>query len=47
MHQRNEELVRGLREQEEMVAAERLRVDRRAQAKMHEFANLTVELLVG
>ena len=43
----NEELACGLQEQEEVVAAERLRADRRAQAQMREFANLTVELLAG
>ena len=30
-----------------MVADEWLRVDRRAQAQMHEFPNLTAELLAG
>ena len=30
MRQHNEELARGMREQEEVLAAERLRVDRRA-----------------
>ena len=30
-----------------MVATERLRVDRRSRAQTEEFANLTVELLVG
>ena len=30
MRQRNEELARGMQEQEEVVAAERLRADRRA-----------------
>ena len=29
------------------MAAEQLRADRRAQAQMHEFANLTAELLAG
>ena len=47
MRLRNEELTRGLQEQESVVAAERLRVDRRAQAQMREFANLTAELLAG
>ena len=43
----NEELMCGLQAQEEVVAAERLRGDGRAQAQMREFANLTAELLVG
>ena len=47
MRARNKELVRRLREQEEVAAAERLRADRRAQAQMREFANLTAELLAG
>ena len=34
MRQCNEELARGMREQEEVLAAERLRVDRRAQAQI-------------
>ena len=37
IHQRNEELTHGMREQEEVVAVENLRVDRRAQAQMCEF----------
>ena len=44
---RNDELTRGLQAQEEVLAAERLRGDRRAQAQMREFANLTAELLAG
>ena len=47
MHQCNEELMRGLREQEEVLAAEQVRVDRRTQAQMREFANLTAELMAG
>ena len=47
MRARNEELARGLREQEEVVVMERLWVDRSAQAQMRKFVNLTVELLVG
>ena len=43
----NEELTRGLQEREEVLAAKQLRGDRRAQAQMREFANLTVELLAG
>ena len=47
MRVRNEELTRGLQEQESVVAAERFQVDRRAQAQMREFANLMAELLAG
>ena len=43
----NEELTHGLQEQEEIVVAECLRADKRAQAQMREFANLTAELMVG
>ena len=43
----NEELTRSLQEREEVLAAKQLRGDRRAQAQMREFANLTVELLAG
>ena len=43
----NKELTCGLQGQEEVVAAERLWGDRRAQAQMREFANLTAELLAG
>ena len=39
--------MHGLQAQEEVVVAERLRGDQRAQAQMHEFTNLTAELLVG
>ena len=45
MHARNEELVHGLWEQEEVVVAGRLRADRTAQAQMCKFANLTAKLL--
>ena len=41
----NNELMRSLREQEEIVVAEWLKVDRRVQAQMREFANLTAELM--
>ena len=47
LRQRNKELMRGLQEQWEIVAAERLRVDRRSRAQTQQFANLTEELLVG
>ena len=47
MRLRNEELMCEFWEQEEMVVAERLSADRRAQAQMHEFANLMAELMVG
>ena len=47
MHARNEELACGLREQKEVVVAERLWADRRAQAQMRECANLMAKLLVG
>ena len=43
----NEELMCGLWENEEIVVAERLRVDKRAQAQMRKFANLVVELMAG
>ena len=39
--------MRALGEQQDLVAAERLRVDRCARAQMQEFANLTAELLAG
>ena len=47
LRQRNEELVRAVQEQQEMVATERLRADRRSRAQTQEFANLTAELLAG
>ena len=47
LRQQNEELARSVQEQQEMVATERVRADRRARAQMQEFANLTAELLVG
>ena len=37
----------AVREQQDLVATERLRGDRRSRAQMQEFANLTAELLVG
>ena len=43
----NEELHSALQEQQEIVATERLRGDRRSRAQTQEFANLTVELWAG
>ena len=47
LRRQNEELMRALGEQQDLVAAERLRADRCARAQMQEFANLTAELLAG
>ena len=47
LRQQNEELARTVQEQQEMVATERVRVDRRARAQTQEFADLTAELLAG
>ena len=47
LRQRNEELMRTVQEQQDMVATERLRADRRSRAQTQEFANLTAELLAG
>ena len=47
LRQQNEELRGAVREQQEQVATEHLRGDRRARAQMQEFANLTAELLAG
>ena len=47
LRQQNQELMRALGEQEELIASEHLRGDRRACAQMQEFANLTAELLAG
>ena len=47
LRQRNEELVRIVQEQQDLVAAERVKVDRHSRAQTQEFANLTVELLAG
>ena len=47
IHLRNKALVRSLQEQENIVVIERLWADRRSRAQTQEFANLTVELLVG
>ena len=47
LRQQNEELRSAVREQQEQVATERLRGDRRSRAQMQEFANLTAELLAG
>ena len=41
LRQQNEELTRSVQEQQEMVATERVRADRRARAQTQEFANLT------
>ena len=41
LRQQNEELARTVQEQQEMVATERVRGDRRARAHTQEFANLT------
>ena len=47
LRQHNKELSCGLQEQQEIVAAEHLRGDRKARAQMQDFANLIVELLAG
>ena len=47
LRQQNAELARTVQEQQELVATERVRADRRARAQTQEFANLTVELLAG
>ena len=47
MHLCNKQLMHGLQEQEEVLATEWWRVDRRAQAQIREFVNLTAELMVG
>ena len=47
LRQQNEELARTVQEQQEQVATERLRADRRARAQTQDFANLTAELLAG
>ena len=47
LRRQNEELMRALGEQQDLVAAERLRANRRSRAQMQEFANLTAELLAG
>ena len=47
LRQRNEELMRSLQEQQNIVVTERVRADRRSRAQMQEFVNLTVELLAG
>ena len=39
--------MRAISEQQELVAMEHLRGDRRSRAQMQEFANLTAELLAG
>ena len=45
LRQRNDELMRAVQEQQDLVAAERVRADRRSRAQTQEFANLTAELL--
>ena len=45
LRQRNKELMRTVQEQQELVAAERVRADCRARAQTLEFANLTTGLL--
>ena len=47
LRRQNEELMRAMNEQQELVATERLRGDRRSRAQLQEFANLTAELLAG
>ena len=47
LRQRNEELMRTVQEQQDLVAAERVQVDSRSRAQTQEFANLTMELLAG
>ena len=47
LRQRNDELMRAVQEQQDLVAAERVRADRRSRAQTQEFANLTTELLAG
>ena len=39
--------MRAVQEQQDLVVAERVRVDRRSRAQTQEFANLTAELLAG
>ena len=45
LRRQNKELMSAVREQQDLVAAERLRGDRRSRAQMQQFANLTAELL--
>ena len=47
LRQQNQELMARVQEQENIVATERLRADRRSRAETQEFANLTAELLAG
>ena len=47
LQQQNQELQCRLQEQQEVVNTERLCADRKSRAQTQEFANLTVELLVG
>ena len=47
LKQQNQELMARLQEQGNIVATERLHADKRSRAQMQEFANVTMELLVG
>ena len=47
LRQRNDELMRAVQEQQDLVAAERVWADCRSRAQTQEFANLTAELLAG
>ena len=47
LREQNETLMRELREQQSVAEAERLWAGRRTQAQVHDFANLTAELLAG
>ena len=45
LRQRNEELMRAVQEQQDIVDVERRRADRRSRAQTQEFPNLTAELI--
>ena len=45
LRQRNDELMRAVQEQQDIVEVERKRADRRSRAQTQEFANLTAELI--
>ena len=47
LHQQNEELTCALQEQQEIVAIEWIKGNRRSRTQTQEFANLTTELLAG
>ena len=47
LRQRNEELARTVREQQDQVEVERRRADRRSRAQTQDSANLTAELIAG